>query len=350
MALPSIVTRTGKGSALTFGEADSNFTNLQTAVITVGDGTNTTDIGLNGALTFTAGTGIQITESNGTITVDNTVVDTTNFNVSAGAQSGSITSGQTLNFADDGTIGIAYSNLTQTLSFSFSNSAGYITALDNDPTPSLASDLDLGNNSIFSSTGATITLSSSGGVNLSTATNITLNASGALFLKSSQWPGANGTIGQVLADDGNGFLYWTTPGGGGIASVSEDTTPALGGNLNGGGFTVNDVRLNEYAEQVYNLGNPNSSQAIDLANGNVQRYIDDGFTFNGFVGVFEGQSVTLIRSTGSNMTGQFSVDPAITKKFSNSGDSSVSMTMSDDLINIAYVNGTYYISIAKGYM
>lgn len=69
MAKPTIVTRAGKGSALTFTEGDSNFTNLRDATITVTDGSTSTAIDLNGTITFSAGTAISVTESTGTITV-----------------------------------------------------------------------------------------------------------------------------------------------------------------------------------------------------------------------------------------------------------------------------------------
>ena len=72
MALPTIVTRTSKGSALSFAEADANFTNLRDAVISVTDGTTSSDIALNGTLTFTAGTDISLSESAGTITINST--------------------------------------------------------------------------------------------------------------------------------------------------------------------------------------------------------------------------------------------------------------------------------------
>jgi len=76
MALPTIVTRTSKGSALSFAEADANFTNLRDAVITVTDGSTPSDIALNGTLSFTAGTGISLAQTGGTLTITNTVTDT----------------------------------------------------------------------------------------------------------------------------------------------------------------------------------------------------------------------------------------------------------------------------------
>lgn len=71
MTKPVIVTRAGKGSALTFQEGDANFTNLQNATITVSDGSSSTAIDLNGTITFTAGSGITVDETTGTITISN---------------------------------------------------------------------------------------------------------------------------------------------------------------------------------------------------------------------------------------------------------------------------------------
>lgn len=72
MAVPTIVTRTAKGSALSFAEADANFTNLRDATLTVTDGSNSTALNLNDTLTFTAGADISITESSGAVTIAST--------------------------------------------------------------------------------------------------------------------------------------------------------------------------------------------------------------------------------------------------------------------------------------
>jgi len=72
MAVPTIVTRTTKGSALSFAEADANFTNLRDATLTVTDGSNSTALNLNDTITFTAGADISITESSGAVTIAST--------------------------------------------------------------------------------------------------------------------------------------------------------------------------------------------------------------------------------------------------------------------------------------
>ena len=77
MAKPTIVTRAGKGSALSFVEGDANFTNLQDATISIaGDSGTTQSLDLNDTLTVSGGTGLSSVMSTDTVTLnlDNTAV------------------------------------------------------------------------------------------------------------------------------------------------------------------------------------------------------------------------------------------------------------------------------------
>lgn len=77
MPKPVIVTRATKGSALTWTEGDSNFTNLQNATITVaGDSGTGQAIDLNGTITVSGGTGLSSAMTTNTVTLnlDNTAV------------------------------------------------------------------------------------------------------------------------------------------------------------------------------------------------------------------------------------------------------------------------------------
>jgi len=77
MAKPTIVTRAGKGSALTFVEGDANFTNLQNATVTVaGDSGTSQAIDLNDTVTISGGTGLSsaMTTKTVTLNLDNTAV------------------------------------------------------------------------------------------------------------------------------------------------------------------------------------------------------------------------------------------------------------------------------------
>ena len=78
MAKPTIVTRAGKGSALSFVEGDANFTNLQNATISVAADSGTTQsLDLNDTLTISGGTGLSsVASASDTVTLnlDNTAV------------------------------------------------------------------------------------------------------------------------------------------------------------------------------------------------------------------------------------------------------------------------------------
>ena len=257
MALPSITTRSAKGSALTFAEADANFTNLRDAVITVGDGSNTTDINLNSAITFTAGTGISITESNGTITVTNTVsdTDTTNFNIGDGSTSFNVTDSETVNIAAGTGISIGVNTGTNTL-----------------------------------------------------------------------------TITNTVSDTG-------------ILNVVEDTTPQLGGSLDGQGNTVSNVNMKDYKETVYALSYA-STLTPDAVNGNVQKTTLTGnVTINGFSNAETGQSITVILTqdgTGSRTL-------STTMKMAG-GDSTLSTAANSiDILTIFYDGTNYYGSLSKDF-
>ncbi len=77
MTKPVIVTRAGKGSALSFVEGDANFTNLQDATISIaGDSGTTQSLDLNDTLTVAGGVGLSSVMTTDTVTLnlDNTAV------------------------------------------------------------------------------------------------------------------------------------------------------------------------------------------------------------------------------------------------------------------------------------
>lgn len=70
MAKPTIVTRAGKGSALTWTEGDTNLTNLRDATITVAGDSGSIVNDLNGSFTISGGTGLTSSATSTTLTVD----------------------------------------------------------------------------------------------------------------------------------------------------------------------------------------------------------------------------------------------------------------------------------------
>lgn len=106
-----------------------------------------------------------------------------------------------------------------------------------DTTPQLGGNLDVNGNQIVSTANGNINLVASGSGNI----NIT-PTTGQIILGSVNFPTNTPSSGQVLtASNGFGQLAWSDPAGGGIASVSADTAPSLGGNLNVGSYYIDSV-------------------------------------------------------------------------------------------------------------
>jgi hypothetical protein len=79
-----------------------------------------------------------------------------------------------------------------------------------------------------------------------------------------------------------------------LENISQDTFPALGGDLNGGNFVVSNLKLQEYKEIIHSLGSTDTP-TVDPANGNVQTVtISSALTLPAFTGASAGQSITLI--------------------------------------------------------
>ena len=147
----------------------------------------------------------------------------------------------------------------------------------------------------------------------------------------------------------------------GIASLSADTTPTLGGDLNvatfslvsssngnitvspnGTGRTVTN-RLN-YNEAVHSLGTTSGTIAPNAANGNVQTITLNGnLTLNAFTSPAAGQSITLIVNTGGTARTLTS-----TMKWAG-GEKTLSTTDTTDIISVFYDGANYWASLAKDF-
>jgi hypothetical protein len=147
----------------------------------------------------------------------------------------------------------------------------------------------------------------------------------------------------------------------GIATVSADTTPALGGNLNVSTFSIVSTsngnititpdgngrlvanKLNYYEAQ-HSLGTTSGTIAPNAANGNVQTITLNGnLTLNAFTSPIAGQSITLIVNT--NGTGRTLTS---TMKWAG-GEKTLSTISTTDIISIFYDGTDYWASLSKDF-
>jgi hypothetical protein len=143
-----------------------------------------------------------------------------------------------------------------------SSGAG-IGSLVEDTTPQLGGMLDVNGQSIGDGTRSLVTFTEDGSsvnnINIEnqatgsgptisavgTDTNVDLNllpqAAGSVVIDGLKWPQADGSANQVLETDGSAQLSWVANAGSGLASVVDDTTPQLGGDLDVNGNDIVSV-------------------------------------------------------------------------------------------------------------
>lgn len=132
-----------------------------------------------------------------------------------------------------------------------------------------------------------------------------------------------------------------------IENVVEDTTPQLGGNLDGQGNEVTDIQLDNYKEVIYSGGTTTGTITPDVANGNVQTITLTGnITFNAFANAETGQSMTVIIKQPSS-GGPYTLTS--TMKFA--GGTKTLSTAADaiDIMSVLYDGTTYYASLATNF-
>ena len=289
MAKPTIVTRAGKGSALTWTEGDANLTNLRDATLTVTDGTNSKALDLNSTLTFTAGTNVTLS-----------------VNASTGAVT--INSSQPTSVATLTTPRAIYGNnfdgsaaLTQVIASTYGGTGNGFTKFSGPTTAERTFTLPDASSTIVVQGGALGTPSSG------TVTNLTGTASINI----------NGTVGATTATTGT-FTTLTSTG----RTVLKDLTETIA--------TVT------YASTI----------TPDVANGTVQKVTLTGdVTFSAFANPVTGQSLTLIvtqDATGSRLL-------TSTMKFNGASKTLSTTANSIDIITVFYDGTNYYASLGKGF-
>jgi hypothetical protein len=304
--MTTIVTRAGKGSALTHTEGDNNFTNLNTAKLENLSEDTTPQLGGN----LDVNTHSIVSASNGDIAIapngtGKIVLDGLNWPTADGSADQVLKtngSGQLSFTTVSGGGASALNDLTdvtitspttgQVLKYNSASSQfenGTISAIGSvgeDPNPSLGGNLFVSGNSIVSAANGNIT--------------ITPDGTGSIVLDGLNWPQTDGSAGQVLSTNGSGQLSFTAAGGSGISwqsSVKTANFTAIAGegyfcNTNGGAFTATLPSVPSTGDVVVFIDYKNSWNTNNLTvarNGN--KIQDD---FNDFTGNSQKGSVTLI--------------------------------------------------------
>lgn len=368
--MATIVTRAGKGSALTWTEGDANFTNLNNDKIEAVSDDLTPSLGgdldvagnsivssANGDVTIAPnGTGIVILQSDLEVGYGNQAAAiTSNGNyaldlvTNSGTNSGMITINPGLNadieISPNGTGNVVISGLSyptadgtadQVLktdgagNLSFATVSGGITDIVEDTTPQLGGNLDVNGNIITSTTNGNIELQP--------------NGTGDVLLTADTVRVGDLNSAATITTNGTGNLVLNTNSGTNSGSIT--VTQGANANItvapNGTGMTMlNNI---EYHEKIHSLGTTSGTITPDVANGNVQTITLNGnLTFSAFSNPIAGQSLTLIINT--NGTGRTLTS---TMLFAG-GSKTLSTTSTIDIISVFYNGTTYYASLAKDF-
>jgi hypothetical protein len=287
--MATIVTRTGKGSALTFAEGDANFTNLNTDKLE------------------------DITSES--------IGDLSDVNTSTG---GNVTD------VDD----VRNPN-TRTLSGATSAGAVYNTKLRFTGSDVTSAGLALNTDYFVASVVSTDTFEISTTLN---GSPISLTDFGGIT--DFQW-----TAPDISVVNGS-ILTWSTSeskfvigSSSGLSNIIEDTTPQLGGNLDCNNFRIDDAELKDYKETIYDIGS-NDSPSITVGNGNVQKVtISSALSLPAFSDAVAGQSVTLLVSGSGTASG--------IGAYRFAGGNKTLTTLS--VVSIFYDGTNYFTSIATDF-
>lgn len=226
--MATIVTRSGKGSALTFAEGDANFTNLNNELA---DKIALTDLSVT---TATAADTSALAYNNTTGVLTFTPVATADFTTLADL---SVTTASA-----SGAGSLTYNNTTGVFTFAPVDTSLVLANVSEDLTPQLGGNLDVNGNIIVSASGGNIDIepNGSGNVRITTDTGgITLST---LLSYDEMIRTNNSTTGSITLNHESGPIDYIVQTGN--ITVTGLTTPTSGANVTlvlnnaGGSYTI----------------------------------------------------------------------------------------------------------------
>jgi hypothetical protein len=390
--MATIVTRAGKGSALTWTEGDANITNLNNDKIESIVEDTTPQLGgnldVNGNSIVSTSNGNIVLAPNGSGKVRLAGLDWPTAPAGGSGFSGNVTSvdgstdrlnitnavnislGDQITFAGGDVVDSGLSTSVTYFVVTANDMDGYIQV--SETSGGSAKDLttvSMPGDFTWSTSGAAGSFS--GGEVLTYS-----STASALVWQQPSGGGGGGTVnlgslgdvnitglsnGQILVYDSMSTKWVNSTQPQSIGAVNEDTSPQLGGNLNvngnsivsssngniaitpnGTGQTV--VKNLEYNEFIHSLGTTSGTITPNATNGNVQTITLNGnLTFSAFSSPVAGQSITLIINT--NGTGRTLTS---TMLFAG-GEKTLSTTSTTDIISVFYDGTNYWASLGKDF-
>lgn len=260
--MATIVTRSGKGSALTFAEGDANFTNLNTDKIELTDlSVTTATADETSALSYNNSTGVLTftpVETGDLTALDDFSVTTAaagtaalSYNNTTGVFTFTPEDTSDLTALDDfsvstvaasGAGSLSYNNSTGVFTFAPVDTSLVLSNVSEDSSPQLGSDLDVNGNLIVSASNGDIEFepNGSGNVNITTDTggvNISTLLSYDEMIRTD-----NSTTGTITLDHESGPIDYIVQTG--ALTISGFATPTSGANVTlilnntGGSYTI----------------------------------------------------------------------------------------------------------------
>ena len=336
----TIVTRAGKGSALTWTEGDANITNLNSGKLENIVEDLTPQLGgdldvNNNSIVSTGSSAFNITSntnqsvnlrSQGTGNVNILALGTGEVNIALPFQVGALQWPATA-----GTNGFVLStNGTNTLSWT--DTVASATSAGSASTVTLtANNTGAGTYYPLFATAAT------GNLSPNTDTGLTYNASTGVLTATSFSGSVSGAVSATTLSasstvSGTGFsTYLASP-------------PAIGGTA-AAAVSATTLTFKNPIEAIFNIGTTGGTIAPDPGNGSVQQItLNSALTINAFTNPTAGESITLIIYGGTAYTSITS-----TMKFAGGIKTLTGTAGCIDILSIYYDGTTYFASLGKGY-